>query len=218
MTEPLPPWPRLIVITDLSAAPAQEWIERLTRLATLARGGSLAVLLRDHQLGARERLAFGRVLRALTRQRGQELWLADRLDLAILLEADGLHLGEASVTAESVAPFWSGRVSRAWHTPKIDATNEHELSGVGALLLSPILSPRKGRAPLGVAALGGLGEPLRARNSAYPLMIYALGGVTAATAPECLAAGAQGIAVIGAALSDDAAALVSRLGIAQSSG
>jgi thiamine-phosphate pyrophosphorylase len=212
-----PDWPRLVTITDCSVAPIAQWLERLTRLSALARPGSFAVLLRDHHLAARERLAFGRTLRSLTREHAQELWVADRLDLALLLDAEGLHLGEGSVPASSARPFWSRRVTRAWHAPSLDDATTPELSGVDALLLSPIMAPRKGRAPLGAAALGVLGEQLRARNSASPLPIYALGGVTAGSAPGCLAAGAWGAAVIGAALTDDPAALVAALRVARSS-
>jgi thiamine-phosphate pyrophosphorylase len=208
-----PSWPRLIVVTDLSAASQARWLERVDALTSVASAGAVAVMLRDHQLAARERLAFGRQLRELTLRQKQQLWVADRVDLALILAAEGVHLGERSVPAEALAPLWQGRVSRAWHRPSIGVAQASELAGVGALLLSPVMAERKGRPALGSAALGVLGSQLRARNSAYPQPVYALGGVTAATARACLTAGAWGVAVIGAALTDEPAALSASLGI-----
>src|SRR5947207_2584141 len=91
--------PRLVAITDLSVLPPDAMLARLSRLAQSARSGTLALLLRDHAASGKQRLRFGEELRAIAREQGQELWVADRLDLALLLEADAVHLGEASVSA-----------------------------------------------------------------------------------------------------------------------
>jgi thiamine-phosphate pyrophosphorylase len=204
--------PRLIAITDLSLLDVDALTMQLHRLASLARPGSVALLLRDHAATARQRLALGTALRDITVSTGQALWVADRLDLALLLQADGVHLGEASVSA-TVARSLVGDgvlVSRAWHaTSLLDAAGADELAGVDALLVSPVFEPRKGRPAIGVAALGGLGEQLRARNWACHL--YALGGVSAENAASCLRAGAAGVAAIGAALAPDPRPLLSAL-------
>ncbi|HYP88775.1 MAG TPA: thiamine phosphate synthase [Polyangiaceae bacterium] len=207
----------LIAISDLSALSAELLLERLARLARAAKPNHVALLLRDHQASARHRLALGEELRAIAREHEQQLWVADRADLALLLEADVLHLGEASAPANVVRPLLPPqlRISRAWHAPTwSDPALDAELSGVDALLLSPLLAPRKGRPALGLAALGVLGEQLRARHSAYP-QIFALGGVSAENAAACLAAGAAGVAAIGAALGPDPAPLLDALAIAR---
>ncbi len=204
--------PRLLAVTDLSAAPAERWLAQLQALATQLRPGALAILLRDHGVSGRERLEFGRELRSLTRTASQELWVADRLDLALLLGAEGLHLGERSARADAVRPFWRATLTRAWHLMSWSAEQGRELIGVDALLVSPVLAPRKGRAALGPAALGELGSTLRAQSSGSVPVLYALGGVTAETAASCVAAGAHGVAAIGAALHDSPAALADALG------
>ena len=134
------------------------------------------------------------------------------MDLALLLEADGVHLGEGSVTA-AVARRLIGadvHISRAWHAASLaEAPAVAELADVDALLVSPVLLPRKGRPALGLATLGVLGEQLRARNQACHL--YALGGVSAENAAACRQAGALGVAAIGAALAEDAVPLLTSL-------
>jgi thiamine-phosphate pyrophosphorylase len=205
--------PRLIAITDLNVVAAEALVTKLGRLASLARPGSVALLLRDHATGAKARLALGRELREIAASTGQALWVADRLDLALLLSADGVHLGEASVSASVARRLVGDRViSRAWHAASLDgATAAEELADVDALLVSPLLAPRKGRPALGLGALEVLGEQLRARNRACQL--YALGGVSAENATDCLSAGATGVAAIGAALAADPRALLSALDV-----
>ncbi|SRR5258706_11971482 len=218
--EPMPAaaGPRLVAITDLSAASQSQaaLVAHLRRLASAATPGSLALLLRDHSASARQRLSLGRELRDIARSFEQELWVADRLDLALLLEADALHLGEASVSASSARRLVGSnvRISRAWHESTCaSAAQVAELAQVDVLLVSPVMAPRKGRGALGALVLGVLGEQLRARNSACKL--YALGGVTAENAAACRAAGAFGVAAIGAALGDGALDLLTALEIAR---
>jgi thiamine-phosphate diphosphorylase len=211
---PLRAPPRLIAITDLSVLGREPLLERLRVVAESAVPDSVAFLLRDHAAGGYARLALGAALAELSQSTQQQLWVADRLDLALLLKADALHLGEQSVRANVARQLLgdSVRVSRAWHAPSLDDDGSAaELAGVNALLLSPIFAARKGRPALGVAALSALGEQLRARNQAYQL--YALGGVDHENAAACLAAGASGIAAIGAALEGDVRALLSALEI-----
>jgi thiamine-phosphate diphosphorylase len=200
--------PKLVAITDLERASVEELVTRSRALCSAATPGSLAVLLRDHRASARVRLELGRQLREVTRSFGQSIWVADRLDLALSLQADGLHLGEGSVSARDARALLppGTLVSRACH--ELRPANDPELAGVDALLLSPVLEPRKGRPALGLEALATF-------TSQSNITVLALGGVTAATAAACLVAGARGVAAMGAAWSDDAPALLRALGISR---
>lgn len=205
--------PRLIAITDLSELDPVTLLARLRRLAEAATPESVALLLRDHAASARQRLGLGQELASIARKTSQALWVADRIDLALVLEADGLHLGEGSVPARAARKLWgAGRwLSRAWH--RAEPSDAAELASVNALLLSPVLSERKGRPALGLDALAGCSHAAAAR--AEQVLVYALGGVTSDNAASCLAAGASGVAAIGAALAPDPSALLSALGIAR---
>lgn len=207
------PLPRLLAVTDANVLAGEQLVRHVEQLSSAAVPGSFAVLLRDHELGARVRLRLGQQLREVTRATQQELWVADRIDLALLLDADGLHLGEGSVSAERARRLFAGKLSRAWHRSTAGEADRAELSGVDALLLSPIFAARKGRPALGARALaelagslGGLGLPAR---------VFALGGVAAAEVGACFAAGAWGAAAIGAALGRDGPALLRALGISR---
>jgi len=207
--------PTLLAITDSTAFSVETMVLRLRELARCARPGSVAVLLRDHVLSGRQRLELGQRLGGAVREQGQKLWVADRLDLALLLAADGLHLGEASVPA-AVARRLIGEelpVSRAFHASTLANADERELAQVDALVVSPVLAPRKGRPALGAEVLTTLRAQLE--TAGRDVALLALGGVTAETAAHCIAAGARGVAAIGAALSGEPSALVNALGIAR---
>ena len=128
--------PRLVAITDLTLLAPDTLVERLQRLARAARPGTVALLLRDHASSAKARLALGQQLRDLAHDSRQQLWVADRLDLALLLGADAVHLGEGSVSATAArSVLGSGiAISRAWHAPSLDGVPvAAELAEVDAL-------------------------------------------------------------------------------------
>jgi thiamine-phosphate diphosphorylase len=164
----------------------------LTGGRTLAKvvRGARAVILREKDLPRAERAALAAELRSIV----DVLLVAS--DAAI--DADGVHLAAAD-------PFPDPRprlVGRSCHTP--DELASAAAEGCDYATLSPIFtSPSKpGYGPLlGVEALT---DP--------PLPVYALGGVDDHNAASCLAAGATGVAVMGAVMrSDDPAGLIRRL-------
>jgi thiamine-phosphate pyrophosphorylase len=199
--------PRLIAITDRSIASRDETLRRFERVARAAQPFTVMFQLRDRELPARERLAFGRELRALCTAAQQWFQVNDRCDLAVLLGADGVHLAEASVSAADARRVTGDGVfvTRACHEP------ERELEpGVDGWVLSPIFAERKGRAALGIGALARFFGACRGTPN-IP-RIYGLGGVTAARARELVHAGATGVAVVGAALvGEDVEALLAAL-------
>jgi thiamine-phosphate pyrophosphorylase len=184
--------PVLVVVTDFARPGSEHHVARIAGLVERARPGSVQVQLRDHQLSVRRRLELGRELRKLTRSAGQWFAVNDRLDLWKVLGADGVHLGEASVDTSVARAFGASWISRAVH--RVDSIADVDAD---AMLLSPIVEARHGRSALGLEALTTARSRLEGRK------LFALGGVTPATAKACLAHGADGVAVVGAALDTD---------------
>jgi thiamine-phosphate pyrophosphorylase len=195
--------PRLMVFTDLALASADVWCERTSALSQGALPGSVVFVMRDKVESVRQRLRFGRELAARARAHGQRFGVADRVDVALALDADWVHLGERSMAphaARELVP--QATLSCAWHDP----TRAPEPSGEVSVL-SPVVAARKGHEALGF-------EALRRATAGVRGAVFALGGVDATSAARCLAAGARGVAVIGAALvSSEQEALLGALGI-----
>jgi thiamine-phosphate pyrophosphorylase len=204
----MPLAPRLIVFTDTTRAEPEAMLARFAALAREARAGAVLFTLRDYGLSVRARLALGVQLRAVAQRSEQSFGFADRADLASALGAQALHLPESGLTwRDARRSIGSGVfLSRACHDPLLAAE-----PGVDAVLLSPVFEARKGRAALGLGALRQACVACAATTTAPAL--YALGGVDANNAAACLAAGAAGVAVIGAALAADHAPLLAALEI-----
>lgn len=188
------PW--VVLVTDRSAVPDDALAARIAAVASFppeARA-RFVVMLRDRALSGRELFARAAWLRGLTAPLGVRLCTNDRLDLALAVGADGVHLGRTSVSVLDARGLLGPRalVSVACH----DASDlaKAQADGADLALFSPVFdSPGKGP-PRG---LGALTDAARLHPR---LAVIALGGVTLERAPACLAAGAAGVASIRADL------------------
>ena len=208
MAEVTHPVPRLIVFSDTSRAEPALLIERFARLAERALAASVLFVVRDYGVPVRERLALGQRLSELATSTGQHLGLAERADLARALRCAAFHLPGSGLRARDARHYLGPGVflSRGAHELAIEPEPE-----LDALLLSPIFEARKARPALGSQALARVARSLPRDAPA----LFALGGVNAQNAAACLAAGAAGVAVIGAALEPDSEPLLAALGIAR---
>ena len=187
-------------ITDLTVLPETALFERLARAAELppSAAASLSVQLRDPQAPVRELLRIGQALREATRAIGASLVVNDRVDLAVLLGADGVHLGRRSMRVADARKLLGPRAWISMSAHSVEDVLAAGEAGATAALLSPIFaSPGKGT-PLGTGALAEARAALRAAGRS--LQLFALGGVTLENAGACIEAGADGVAAIRADL------------------
>ena len=199
--------PRLIVFTDTTRVDAVSMLDRFTALAERAAPSSVLFTLRDYSLPVRERWALGECLADLAERTQQRFGIADRADLARAFGCGAFHLPRSGFSAADARHYLGESIwlSRGCHD--LESAPPPELD---AVLLSPIFEVRKARPALGVAAL-------ERACSAYPGQAwFGLGAVAAGNAGACLAVGAAGVAVIGAALAHDPEPLLGALGILRS--
>ncbi|HET7541390.1 MAG TPA: thiamine phosphate synthase [Polyangiaceae bacterium] len=186
--------PRLIVFSDSTRAPVPLMLERFAALAERALAGTVQFTLRDYSLPVRQRWAVAERLAELSLRSGQWFAIAERADLARAFGCPAFHLPQSGLSAADARSYLGSHVvlSRGCH--ELARAVEPELD---AVLLSPIFEARKGRSALGPGALAS------ARAAQPRPAWFALGGVEPDNAAACLAAGAAGVAVIGAALAPD---------------
>ncbi len=166
------------------------------------RGGVDAVQLREKDLPARELAELARRLLQICRRRGARLLINDRIDVALAVGADGVHLPSASFTCGDARRLLADRlVGVSTHS----AAEVETAAGEGAdfVVLGPIRATPSKLAygsPLGMEVLAA------ARRAAIPVL--ALGGMDAEHVEGALRAGAAGVAVVRAvcAAADPAAA------------
>lgn len=141
--------------------------------------------------GASAAESVGRALAAVARERGLTLLVGADAELADAIGADGVHLPERGLDQAQALrlnrPDW--RITAAVHDR--EALAAAESAGVDAALVSPVFPTRSAAAR---ALIGAETFELWAAETALPL--YALGGVTAATA--VLVPSARGFAAVDA--------------------
>jgi thiamine-phosphate pyrophosphorylase len=190
--------PRLMYVTDGAAIgnPNAE-----ARIVAAVRGGVGIVQLRDRAAAVEELLARARRLRALLPE--TLLLVNARVDVAVAAEADGVQLGGGSMPVPEARRLLGelALIGRSVHSEAKSVAAEAE--GAQLLVVGTVYptDTHPGKPPEGP-------ELLQAVASRIHIPFYAIGGVTAANAGECVRRGAHGVAVIRAisAAADPAAA------------
>jgi len=192
---------RVLVLTDRSLAAPRSVVDVVAASLT---AGVRAIQLRNKGDSARELLEVGRELRALTRDTGALLFVNDRLDLALALEADGVHLGPDDLPVTDVrraAPpgFLIGRSADDPGVARQAVLDGADYIGCGAVYPTGT-KPDAGD----VIGLEGLRRVVRAVD----VPVVGIGGMTAERAVDAAATGAAGVAVVGAVMAAEDPAAV----------
>lgn len=179
---------RLYLITDRHQTGGKPLIEAVEEAL---RGGLSAVQLREKDLGTRELLSLAYSMRTLTLKQDARLFINDRLDIAIAVDADGIHLGQKSIPPSAVRKL-SRKLIIGVSVHGIEEALRAERQGADFVTLGPVFSTtsklKYGR-PIGT-------ETLREVSEAVKIPVLAIGGITHENLPEAIDAGADGVAVI----------------------
>jgi thiamine-phosphate pyrophosphorylase len=195
----------LMAITCVARFGVDQTLAMAERVCGLATAGSVVVQLRDRELGPRQRLELGRRVREITRRFGQWLCVGERVDLALLLDADALHLPESSPEPTRLRQFLARRGRPRWLSRAVHAGSALP-DDCDGWVVAPVAEARKGRPALGFEALAQLSGSVPRGTR-----VFALGGLGASNAAHCLACGAS-VAAIDAVYSETER-LVDALGI-----
>jgi thiamine-phosphate pyrophosphorylase len=157
-------------------------------------GGVRAVQLREKDLPMRELLALSQELRAMTKEFGAKLFINDRVDVAISVNADGVHLGHQSMPVQAVRKVVGNDMLIGVSTHSIMEAKYAEAGGADFITIGPIFdTPSKTKlgSPVGINILKELKCELN-------IPFYALGGVKSGNIAQIISAGASGVAMISA--------------------
>ncbi len=157
-------------------------------------GGARFVQFREKDMTTREALAVAHTLRQLTRDFGALFVINDRVDLALAVGADGVHVGEQDMPVSRARRLLGPKALIGASAATVEAALAAQAASANYLGVGPIYATSS-KADAGDAL--GLG-PLREVASAVQIPILAIGGITAENTPEVIRAGAAGVAVISA--------------------
>ncbi|MEQ8329158.1 MAG: thiamine phosphate synthase [Longimicrobiales bacterium] len=184
---------RLTVVTDARLSAPTSVVEVV---AAALRGGATAVQLRNKGDSARTRIALGRSLRALTREHDALLIVNDRLDIALLVEADGLHVGPDDLPVSAVRNatppgFVIGRSADDPAVARRAVSDGASYIGCGAVFGSTTKD-------VGGEAIGPAG--VRRVVEAVNVPVVAIGGIAEGNVAALSGTGVAGVAVVGAVM------------------
>jgi thiamine-phosphate pyrophosphorylase len=186
-----PPTFNLYLVTDRNQIRGRDLLWVLERALD---GGVDAIQLREKDLSGKDLFQLAEKTRQLCDRYGAALFINDRVDVALAIDAAGVQLGKTSLPIEAArALLGPGKLIGA-STHSLEEVTEAKSSGADFVLFGPVyFTPSKASfgAPQGLAALRKVVE-----LDALP--VYAIGGITAANVGAVRSVGARGIALIAA--------------------
>jgi len=138
-----------------------------------------------------QRLADARALRELCARHGALFLVNDRLDLALAVDADGVHLGQDDLPPAIARSLLGPDRLIGRSTNRIEQLHQAVADGCDYVGVGPVnATPTKpGRDPVGL-------EYVRQAAAASPIPFFAIGGIDATTLDGAVAAGASRVAVV----------------------
>ncbi len=183
----------LYVILDPSVRPDRPLIDMLK---ASAEAGARIFQYRNKTASMKEAYDDASVLRKVASELGVTFIVNDRCDLALAVDADGVHLGQGDVPYGYARTIMGPAKLIGLSTHNRDQVTEAETLKPDYIGFGPIFKPGSKQDHDPVVGIEGL----RVVRSLTALPIFAIGGVTAENVGEVMTAGANGVAVISAIL------------------
>lgn len=167
----------------------------------LSAGGATLVQLREKHMPPREFYEQARAAMDVAVRSGVTLIINDRVDVALAVNAHGVHLGQDDMPPEAARKLLGDNAIIGYSTHNIEqATNALSLP-IDYLAVGPIFATSTKTDTSPVLGLDGLRA---ARNAIGAVPLVAIGGISLTNAGEVIEAGADSVALISALLSDPA--------------
>ena len=180
---------RLYVIPDRKIGAPKNLVEQTRELLA---GGATAIQLRDKELSGRKLLETATEMARLCKEAGALFIVNDRLDIAILSGAHGLHIGQSDIPlteAKKLSPpsFIIGVSAQTMEEARLAEKQGADYLGIGAVF------------PTSTKEAEALGLTGTARvASATSLPSVAIGGINLENAAEIMKTGVSGLSLISA--------------------
>jgi thiamine-phosphate pyrophosphorylase len=194
---------RVYPITDTQIS----GISHADQVSLLADGGATFIQLREKNLSALDFYHEAKRALAVAKQRGVTLIINDRVDIALVLGAAGVHLGQDDLPPEAARKLLGDEAVIGYSTHNVSQAIAAAALPVDYIAIGPIFRTGTKANPDPVVRLEGLRA---VREAIGDMPLVAIGGITEANAAAVLEAGADSVAVISAILSGGPTAVTDR--------
>jgi thiamine-phosphate pyrophosphorylase len=185
--------PKIYPITDttISGLPHQDQVKQLIE------GGATLIQLREKRLSPREFFQEAREALSIARSAGIKLIVNDRVDVALAIGADGVHLGQTDMPVEAARRLLGDQAIIGFSTHNLNQVEEAVRFPIDYLAFGPIFPTATKENPDPTV---GLTELPQIKDLAGSLPLVAIGGISADRIREVLMSGADSVALISAVL------------------
>ena len=160
-------------------------------------GGVSCVQLREKECSTREFITEAKMLQNVLRFKYIPLIINDRVDVALAVAADGIHLGQSDMPIKDARRLVGDSMIIGISAESVDDALEAENAGANYIGISPVFSTTTKKdiaTPLGL-------KGVRAIREAVQIPLVAIGGIGQENAVDVMNAGADGLAVVSAIVS-----------------
>ncbi len=185
--------PRLYLLTDRHNTSQRPLTSVISQAAE---AGVRLIQIREKDLDTRQAIELIQTLKPMIKQYNGKVLLNDRVDLAIAVDADGVHLRSDSLPLPLVRRMMGNDKLIGISTHSVRDAQKAEDEGADFVVLGPIYDTPSKRiygSPLGL-------HTLEAACQACRLPIFAIGGMKPEHVHDVMSSGAYGIAVISSIL------------------
>jgi len=183
--------PQIYPLTDVQLS----GLSHAEQVKLLSVGGATLIQLREKHMLARE---FYEQAKLAVRP-GVQLIINDRVDIALAVGAQGVHLGQDDMPPEAARKLLGPEAVIGYSTHNLEQAIAATKLPIDYVAIGPIFATTTKSDTAPVLGLAGL-RVVREAIGDFPLI--AIGGITRGNAPEVIEAGADSVAVISALLSN----------------
>jgi thiamine-phosphate pyrophosphorylase len=187
--------PSLYVVLDRAAARGRDLADVLDAALT---GGCRLVQLRDKEWPSGRLLPVAERLRARCAAGGATFIVNDRVDLAVAVGADGVHLGQEDLPARAARPLLRPGMILGVSTHSVEQARAAQAEGADYIAVGSMF-PTRSKAEFELVGP----DLLRKLRAEIRVPLIGIGGITHDNVGEVIAAGADGVAVISAVCAAD---------------
>ncbi|HSE38494.1 MAG TPA: thiamine phosphate synthase [Blastocatellia bacterium] len=185
--------PRIYPITDTLVSK----LSHARQVELLVAGGATLVQLREKRASPREFYHAALEAMSMAQKLGVQLIINDRVDIAIAVKADGVHLGQDDLPPDRARSLLGESRIIGFSTHSLEQALAANSAPVDYVAIGPVFQTSTKERPDPVVGLGAISEIKR--RLSRPLV--AIGGITLLSASSVIEAGADSVAVISDVLS-----------------
>ena len=187
--------PKVYPLTDVRTT----GLSHAEQIRRLALGGASIVQVREKALAVKEFYNEAELALKTARELGVRLLINDRVDIALTLGADGVHLGQDDLPPSEARKLLGDQAIIGYSTHNIAQALAARTLPLSYIAVGPIFATTTKTDTSPVLGLEGLRT---IRDAIADIPLVAIGGITRENAASVLRAGADAVAIIGGLLSN----------------